>query len=207
MDEIAAEIGTSKSILYRYFTDKAGLQEAVGQAVLARLRTALEESGRSVREPRARIAAMVGVYLEMVEASPAVYTFVSRPESATASALRGFVADVELLIADAVLPVLRLRAPGERAGVARDEETRALAALWAAGIVGLVRGAADRWRAEAGGDPDGRGDPSAAIDRARLAEHITAWLWEGAAGVPSRAARPPAGTPHPPSATTRTEKP
>ncbi|MFC4556314.1 TetR family transcriptional regulator [Georgenia faecalis] len=196
MDELAAEIGTSKSILYRYFTDKTGLQEAVGHAVLAWLRTALEEAGRSAREPRDRLAAMVEAYLEMVEASPHVYAFVTHADAGTAGALRGFVADIEQVVAEALLPVLRLRAPGEATSTGRDAESRALAALWSAGMVGLVRGAAERWRAEA--DDGGTGGTIAAMDRARLAEHLTAWLWEGAAGVPRR-------TPTP--ATTRPETP
>ena len=34
MDEIAAAAGTSKSIVYRYFVDKTGLQMAVGEVVV-----------------------------------------------------------------------------------------------------------------------------------------------------------------------------
>lgn len=37
MDEIAGAIGTSKSIVYRYFTDRTGLQTAIGEAVLVDL--------------------------------------------------------------------------------------------------------------------------------------------------------------------------
>lgn len=175
MEEIAAEIGTSKSILYRYFTDKAGLQAAVGQAVLGGLRDALEGAAGSAGRPRDRIEAMVAVYLEMVEQSPHVYAFVTRPEAeAAAGALRGFVADTEDMVAELLLPVLR-----ELPGGGGDDV--ALARLWGAGFVGFVRAVAERWfglRAE-GADGGGVGP----VDRGRLSDLITDWLWDGAVGV------------------------
>ena len=142
MDELAAAIGTSKSILYRYFTDKTGLQTAVGEEVLGRMRVALEEAAATAGGPRERISAMVAVYLEMVDRAPHVYTFVTRTETASsAGALRGFVAEVADLVVDSLLPALR----GEEPGDGPDDETLAVAHLWAAGVVGLVRGAAERW--------------------------------------------------------------
>ncbi|WP_454299380.1 TetR/AcrR family transcriptional regulator [Salana multivorans] len=77
MDEIAAAIGTSKSIVYRYFSDRAGLQRAVGEAVLHDLGTALADASHGAATPEGALRAMVGVYLEMVAASPSVYLFVT----------------------------------------------------------------------------------------------------------------------------------
>lgn len=197
MDDLAAEIGTSKSILYRYFTDKSGLQGAVGAAVLDELRTALGEVSERVTRPRDRIAAMVDVYLEIVESSAGVYAFVTQPEAtATAGALRGFVAEIEDIVAEALLPVLRHGDDGE---VEHDTD-HALAALWAAGVVGHVRSVAERWIAARAGDETPTADDTrpedgspaveadiAALDRARLGAHITDWLWTGAIGVARRA--------------------
>lgn len=183
MDDLAAEMGTSKSIIYRYFTDKSGLQGAVGSAVLEDLRSALEAVSEQVIRPRERIEAMVGVYLEVVETSPAVYAFVTRAEApATAGEVRGFVAEVEDIVADSLLTVLRPRGDQEEA----DE---ALSALWAAGVVGLVRATVERWiAARAATDrPDRIEEEIAAKDRDDLTTRITDWLWEGAAGVARRA--------------------
>jgi len=190
MDDLAAEIGTSKSIIYRYFTDKSGLQGAVGDAVIDELREALGEVSERVTRPRDRIAAMVDVYLGIVESSAPVYAFVTQPEAtATAGALRGFVAEIEDIVAEALLPVLRH-------GGARSTTDQALAALWGAGVVGHVRSVAERWIAARAGaaapDPQGAAgrateDEIAAMDRAALGARITDWLWTGAAGVARRA--------------------
>ncbi|MFH5821772.1 TetR/AcrR family transcriptional regulator [Georgenia sp. AZ-5] len=190
MEEIAGEIGTSKSILYRYFTDKIGLQTAVGQAVLGRMREVLEEAAARVGGPREQISAMVSVYLEMVASSPHVYAFVTRPEPATAGTLRGFVAEVNDLVAESLLPALRGAAEDAEDGEV-DDDTLAVAQLWASGVVGLVRGAAERWVGEQV-DPAGATGADAAMSRMtreELAAHLANWLWDGAVGVTRRARR------------------
>lgn len=196
MDEIATEIGTSKSILYRYFQDKTGLQAAVGQAVLAHMREALELAAGQVAGPRERISAMVTVYLELTASSPHVYAFVTRPEAAaTAGALRGFVAEVIDLVAQTLLPALRDKPPAEAGEDTPSREDLALAQLWASGVVGLVRGAAERWmvgQAEAATGEVIR-DEIGAMSRDELGVHLSRWLWDGAVGVTRRARQHPAG--------------
>ncbi|MEE6281871.1 TetR/AcrR family transcriptional regulator [Georgenia sp. MJ170] len=194
MDELAAEMGTSKSIIYRYFTDKSGLQAAVGGAVIDGLRSAIAEATAGLTRPREQIAAMIEVYLGVVETSAHVYAFVTQPEAtATAGALRGFIAETEDIVADALLPVL--------GPTGLDDGDRALAALWASGVVGLARASVERWIAArvdaaptdhaADGPPEtdaGHGieDVIAGLDRAELAAHLTDWAWEGAAGIARR---------------------
>ena len=200
MDDLAAEIGTSKSILYRYFTDKTGLQSAVGEAVLANLREELEAAGRSAADPRARLAAMVGVYLEMVEASSHVYTFVTRPEAvAAAGALQGFVAEVEDMVGELLLPVLRHGTSGDALAAGSAEE-RALAQLWGAGLVGLVRAIAERWSGHRDGERTGDRAVDGAVarlDHHPQTEQITDWLWEGAAATAHHAPEPRPATTRP----------
>ncbi|MPV89050.1 TetR family transcriptional regulator [Georgenia ruanii] len=187
MEEIASEIGTSKSILYRYFTDKTGLQTAVGHAVLDRMRAALEGAAGRAGGSREQITAMVTVYLEMVASSPHVYAFVTRPEGTSqAGELRGFVAEVNDLVAASLLPALR----GGEEGADLDDETLAVAQLWASGVVGLVRGAAERWVGEQVDDAAVGVDAALArMTQQELAAHLAAWLWDGAVGVTRRARR------------------
>lgn len=190
MDEIAAAAGTSKSIVYRYFTDKTGLQIAVAEAVVRQIQAALEDALRGAPTPREGTRAMVGVYLEMIEASPHVYAFVTRDGSVeTGGPLGHFLEAVTALVAT---PFARSLTEDRDDP---DPAATALADAWAAGAVGFVRGAGEWWLAHR--------DAPGAPDRDTLTTHVTAWLWAGPVGLLAREhPRTPApahpADPHPP---------
>lgn len=166
MDEIAATAGTSKPVVYRYFADKTGLQIAVGEAVVAQMHTAMEEAVSAAATPREALRSMIDIYLEMAEASPNVYWFVTRPASEDASVPLGHFLDaVAGLVAR---PFARLVSPGASADV------------WAAGAVGFVRGVGEWWLSH-------RGEPDAP-DREEMTEQVTTWLWTGPVGGLARGA-------------------
>ena len=165
MDEIAAEAGTSKTVVYRHFTDRAELYVAVCNRVAAqllpKLRGAIEASGS---HPRAMVAAAIDTYLAFIEADPELYRFVvhqqaiDRPASDPLDSLSGLVGEQA---ASAIAVAL------QHAG--RDP---AAAAPWGHGVVGLVRSAADWWlRAER------------PMLRTELAAHLTDLAWAGLSGV------------------------
>ncbi|MFE7405372.1 TetR/AcrR family transcriptional regulator [Isoptericola sp. NPDC057559] len=172
MDEIASEAGTSKSIVYRYFDDKAGLRLAVSAHVVATMHDALREAAEAAPTPHAALRAMVRVYLEMIEHSPNVYWFVTRtaiggnePAPGAAGtgqveALGAYLDSVIELVAEPFARAVQV-APG-------------LAAAWAAGAVGFVRGAGEWWLGHEG---PGR------LTREELTEQVTLWLWTGPVGV------------------------
>lgn len=174
MDEIAAAAATSKSIVYRYFGDKTALQVAVGEAVVAQMHAALDEAARSATTPREGLRSMIDVYLEMVEASPNVYSFVTRPVTEDASGPIGHFLDaVATLIARPFAQVMHV--DGDPSWVD----------VWAAGAVGFVRGTGEWWL--------NHRDVPGAPTRAELTERTTAWLWAGPVSAlrgPARPARP-----------------
>lgn len=167
MEEIAASAGTSKSIVYRYFVDKPGLQAAVGAAVVEDLNAALAAAAQAGTTPRDALRAMVDAYLAMVEASPNVYWFVTRPVGEDASAPLGHFMDaVATLVAQ---PFARL--VGTDRPEPAPDRLDPMADLWGSGAVGFVRGAGEWWLAH-------RADPDAP-PRDQLAERVTTWLWTG----------------------------
>ena len=71
MDEIAAEAGITKPILYRHFGDKDGLHEALAERYVEELKEALLPAGKA-RGARERLAATIDAYLAYVEREPAL---------------------------------------------------------------------------------------------------------------------------------------
>jgi len=159
MDEMATAMGTSKSIVYRYFTDKSGLQAAVGTAVLDEMADAFGEAAHRDGPARDRLHSMVSIYVTMLAGSPNVYRFVTRVDEA-ASSLSTFISTVTDYVAEPLGTVL----------AESGSDTR-LAVPWAAGVVGFVRGAGEQWLAT---PPEERLAPEAMV------ELISTWLWAGA---------------------------
>ncbi len=177
MDEIAAQLGTSKSILYRYFTDKGGLQNAVGETVVRAIHDELAEASRSAASPRAALEDMVGAYLAMIAHSPNVYYFVTRNAPMANSVARPMTGDVaqSAPLSSFLHSVVELVArPFVQETQARDVSNVQIGA-WSAGAVGFVTGTGEWWLAH-------RGEPEVP-DRSTIAKHITDWLWAGAGAV------------------------
>jgi AcrR family transcriptional regulator len=163
MDEIAAEAGTSKSVVYRHFADRSDLYVAVCGRVAARLLAELEAAMQSNEHPREMTAAAIGTYLAFLEADPEVYRFVVSQHPA--DPLADPISNLADLVGDQAAAIMAVAL--ERAG--RDP---AAAGAWGHGLVGLVRSAADWWLRA--------GRP---MLRTELAAHLTDLAWAGLSGV------------------------
>jgi AcrR family transcriptional regulator len=171
MDDIASAAGTSKTVVYRHFTDRQGLYAAVCESVDTRI---LRTIGRAIGSgdgdlatvqttPRDLVAAAIDSYLALVEKDPEVYRFVvtapllDRPGGDPAAPVTDHIAaQLSQLITAA------LDAQGRDASVAP---------VWGAGLVGMVRAAADQWLAQTPGP--------ARLSRDDLTEQLTDLAWGG----------------------------
>jgi AcrR family transcriptional regulator len=106
MDEIAADIGVSKTVLYRYFVDKNDLTTAVmmrfAQTTLIPNMTKALSSNLDGYELTREI---IRVYVDTVAAEPEPYRFVM----ANSSASKKVIADSEQIIARMLAVMLRRR--------------------------------------------------------------------------------------------------
>ena len=177
MDEIAAEARTSKSIVYRYFEDKAGLRLAVASTVVATMHDALQQAAAAAPTPLAALRAMVRVYLEMIERSPNVYWFVTRTTIGGIDPATDVVSPAEAPLGAYLDSVIELVAePFARA----TDVPHDTAAAWAAGAVGFVRGAGEWWLSHQSPDAGGT---ALGPTREEPTEQVTLWLWNGPVGV------------------------
>ena len=131
MDQISEYSGTTKSVLYRYFTDRAGLQAAMGEWAMAVIVRSLDEA--TATSAQESLAAMIRAFVRLAGDSPNVYRFCDTAVNRFApEATGGFFNSIAALLAQ------RLELDGIRAS------------LWSAGAIGFVRAATESWLS----DPD-----------------------------------------------------
>ena len=157
MDEIAAEAGITKPVLYRHFGDKDGLHEALTERYIGELKQNLRPAAET-EDPRSRLAATIDAYLSYVEREPARYRFLlAAAEQPRTAAL---VADFrrEHIGECAFTSVGKLERAGLDPGFAEP---------WAQCVSGMIRAAGASWLEQR------------SLPRERLVAYLTTVLWDG----------------------------
>ena len=142
MDEIAAEAGTSKPVIYRHFGDRPGLYRAVvekvAQFILDDLRASVDwetsvdwrshdDLGRLIRD-------LTHSYLRLVQRDPEIYRFVMARPLVDGDLTDDPVTGLTMRIGERIAELLHA------GGLVRDR-----ADTWGHGLVGCVRAATDQW--------------------------------------------------------------
>ena len=162
MDEIAAEIGVSKTVLYRYFVDKNDLTTAVMMrfaqtTLIPNMAGALSSNLDGFDLTRE----IIRVYVETVANEPEPYRFVMANSSASKNKV---IADSEQIIARMLAVVLRRRM--QMAGM----DTRGVEP-WAYLIVGGVQLATHSWMS------------NPRMSSADLIDYLTMLCWNALCGI------------------------
>jgi AcrR family transcriptional regulator len=138
VDDVARSAGVSKTVIYRYFSDKDELVDAVLERIsrtvlLPRL---LGEIAVEHSDDRAGLRAVISAFVSLIEDEPELYRFAYAQTGRSGRA--DLVADTEHQIAQALgaLMTSRLEAAG------RPSEA---ATTWAYGVVGMVQLSAHWW--------------------------------------------------------------
>ena len=159
MEEIANHAGTSKSVFYRYFEDKQGLQQAVAQASIDFMEAELKRAGTSANNAHDGLYTMVLAYLQLADSSPNVYNFSTAIPTGMAIFRKNMARFLQRSV-EHVLPQYKDHAGGKN-----------LAYYWATAAVGFVRATGEEWIADQ--DAPNRLDPE------QLARSIANWLLLG----------------------------
>ena len=161
MDEIAAHIGVSKTVLYRYFSDKTDLGGAVTMrffetTLLPRLTEAITDDVDEYTLTRTVIA----VYVRAVADEPALYKFAlaSSPTSSVAPA------GSEQLVAQLLIATMRMRMEERGADTSGAE-------VWSYTLVGGIQRAMDWWM----------GSGTTPVDD--LIDYLTMLVWSAIVGI------------------------
>ncbi|MFC7343159.1 TetR/AcrR family transcriptional regulator [Saccharopolyspora griseoalba] len=139
MDDIAAEAGVSKPVLYRHFSDKSDLHQAVGEWGTTLLMERLEPLFlQRDATPNQRIHRLLDAYLGLIEEHPDLYRFIVQRTFADRPAESDPVTAEKTMIANSLSRLLGryLRALGLDSGGVE---------VWSHGLVGMVQSAGDWW--------------------------------------------------------------
>ncbi|MDV7196348.1 TetR/AcrR family transcriptional regulator [Rhodococcus kroppenstedtii] len=169
MDEIASEIGISKTVLYRYFTDKndltnATLERYVETTLAPRIYEAIADDVDEYNLTRRVVTA----YVETVADDPEVYLYAM---STSSGPNRDVVAESERMIAELLSTVL-----GER--LRRMDMDSGGSLPWAYGIVGSVQLATHWWIS------------NRSMSATDLIDYLTMMVWGGIHGVAAAGGSP-----------------
>lgn len=138
VDDVARSAGVSKTVIYRYFSDKDELIDAVLEQISAvvLLPRLLGELALDRPDDAARLRAVIAAFVSLIEDEPALYRFAYAHTGRAGRA--DLVAATEREIAEALgrLMAARLTEAGRSADGAMT---------WAYGVVGMVQLAAHWW--------------------------------------------------------------
>jgi AcrR family transcriptional regulator len=138
VDDVARSAGVSKTVIYRYFTDKDELVDAVLERISATvlLPRLLGEIGHDHEDDRSALRAVISAFVSLIEDEPELYRFAYAHTGRSGRA--DLVAATEHQIADALGAMMATRL--SEAGRPTDA-----ASTWAYGLVGMVQLAAHWW--------------------------------------------------------------
>lgn len=161
MDEIAAEIGVSKTVLYRYFSDKndlvsAAMQRFIETTLMPRVSGAINLDADEYQLVRSAL----GEYVGAVDEDPEVYRFIMGNGSGDPASL----ADFEKLFAEVVAAAIVGRATD------RGYDTEG-ALLWSYVLVGGIQLATHWWTT------------NKTMPRDEVIDYLTMMVWSAIEGM------------------------
>src|SRR5262245_16470914 len=165
MDEIAAEAGLTKAILYRHVGSRAGLATAVASDYSTACLAHVTDRIRGVRTPADLVRCVIDAFVEFVEGDPALFAFISDERGFGRLAAAGHPVESHRPLQRGLAFVLRNALEGQ----GRDGSP---AATWGHALAGML-GASTRWWLQ-----------DRTLPREELVRHLFELVWYGVTGDP-----------------------
>ncbi|MBJ8345503.1 TetR/AcrR family transcriptional regulator [Antrihabitans sp. YC2-6] len=160
MDQIAAEIGISKIVLYRYFTDKDDLTNAaMVRFVEVVLAPRIFEIMAAELDDLERVRSVISAYVDVVNTDTDIYLYLTSAESGQFAYARA-----ERMIADAVAVILTGRIADVGMPITGAEP-------WSYFLVGGIQLATKRWISHK------------TMSSEQLVDHLVMIVWSCIAGI------------------------
>lgn len=165
MAVIAGEAGVTKPVVYRVFSDKSDLYQALADRHTERLLTALRHAIASNDDRRLRTRAVIETFLTVVDEQPEIYRFLvhraATEDPEVGRAVRSFIHRFGVELGRGI------------AFETGQPEESAIAQIWGAAMIGGVQSAAERWLEDRMG-----------LTRGQLAEALTDLYFGAYASAP-----------------------
>lgn len=163
MEDVAAEAGVTKPIVYRHFGDKGGLYEALARRFARQLMERLTAAMAAADDPLDKLTTTIDAYLAAIEERPELYRFLLHRAAAERPEVTQAVGDFTYQLADRIAAIL-----ADEFGRFGFEITQPQ--VLAHGLIGLVHQVSDWWMS------------AGTLTRDELRDTIVHLLW---AGLPS----------------------
>lgn len=160
MDDIAAEAGITKPVLYRHFGDKGGLYEALARRSARLLGEALETALAKERDWRRRVEVTLDTWFAAIEDRPELYRFLLHRAAAERPEVAQAVGDFTAQFASRLSKILAEEFHGAGFRLPNPD-------LVAAAIVGAAQQAGDWWLAQS------------PVSRAEVVAELAELVWRG----------------------------
>lgn len=157
MDQIAAEAGVTKPILYRTIGDKAALVDSLSDLLVERIGQAVDAAIVNSTDPELAFAASIRAHLEAVDADRNLYLFVNGTGQRSAP--------LRARIDRAAAPLVEVFSNAQQL-----PNTDPSATVWGHAVVGALQTVTLMWL-------EGEGEPRRAIDD--TAADVAALFWPG----------------------------
>lgn len=164
MEDIAAEAGITKPVIYRHFGDKGGLYEAIARRFARELQDRLEVALDVEGDPREQLRTVIGAFLTAIEERPALYRFLLHRAAAERPEVSQAAGDFTHELARRIAVVLDTQ-------FARYDLRLGHPELVAHGLIGMVHQVSDWWLVNDG------------IPRDDLRDLLVRMVWAGLPAV------------------------